>query len=244
MPLDTLSVYRGENGAGKSSVEQAFQMLLSGRSESTDDKGSGSRDLIRRGSDKCAITVEITDKALLGDRTAKMRCSITEKSGRTVIIKDPADESWTGADFLSTLAMKREILDCLCNGRYFIDMDDARQKKLLAGIILPTSVTWDDWVEGAVNDCSLTVDWSFKAFDVIRMAYDAAYEERKQINRRIKDWKEPEPVPVQEMDAQAIRARLAERQAERTKLAISRNEAIGKVCQRFSTTALRFIGAG
>jgi DNA repair exonuclease SbcCD ATPase subunit len=228
MPLDTLSVYRGENGAGKSSVEQAFQMLLSGRSESTDDKGSGSRDLIRRGSDKCAITVEITDKALLGDRTAKMRCSITEKSGRTVIIKDPADESWTGADFLSTLAMKREILDCLCNGRYFIDMDDARQKKLLAGIILPTSVTWDDWVEGAVNDCSLTVDWSFKAFDVIRMAYDAAYEERKQINRRIKDWKEPEPVPVQEMDAQAIRARLAERQAERTKLAISRNEAIGK----------------
>src|ERR1017187_7404737 len=108
LALDTISVVRGDNGAGKSSIEQAVEMLLTGRSSSTDDKGSGSRDLIRRGLDKCAITAEIED----GARTIKMRCSITEKSGRTVILKDPADESWTGSDYVTMLAMKREVLDC------------------------------------------------------------------------------------------------------------------------------------
>ena len=102
MPLDTLSVFRGENGAGKSSIEAALEILLTGRSEQTDDKGSGLRDLIRRGTEKSAITAEIED----GGRLVKMRCSVTEKSGRTVIIKDPADESWTGSDYLAGLALE------------------------------------------------------------------------------------------------------------------------------------------
>ena len=220
MPLDTLSCFRGQNGAGKSSIEQAVEMLLTGRSASTDDKGTGSRDLIRRGSEKSAITAEIED----GGRLVKMRCSVTEKSGRTVIIKDPADESWTGSDYLAGLALKREILDCLINGRYFIDMDDARQKKLLAGIILPTSVVWDDWVESSCHQCGLQMDWSLKAFDVIALGYSQAYEERKVINRKLKDWREPDPVPVQELDPQAIRTRLAERQDQRTNLALERQK--------------------
>jgi len=222
MPLDTLSCFRGENGAGKSSVEQAIEMLLTGRSASTDDKGTGSRDLIRRGTEKSAITAEIED----GGRLIKMRCSVTEKSGRTVTIKDPADESWTVSDYLAGLAMKREVLDCLCNGRYALDMDDARLKKFLAGIILPTSVVWDDWVEGAVNQCGLQVDWSLKAFDVIVLAYDQAYNERKAINRTLKDWREPDPVAVQEMDPQSIRSRLNERQDQRTKLALQRQKVL------------------
>jgi DNA repair exonuclease SbcCD ATPase subunit len=241
MPLDTLSVYRGENGAGKTSIEQALEMLLTGRSESTDDKGSGSRELIRQGADKCAITAEILDSGKL----IKMRCSITEKSGRTVIIKDPNDESWSGSDYLAALAMKREILDCLINGRYLIDMDDARKKKLLSGIILPTSVVWDDWVEAACNQCSLQMDWSLKAFDVIALGYSQAYDERKVINRKIKDWREPEPVPVQELDVPAIRARLNERQDQRTKLALDRqklldgwqraNDARGRLAGKLTT---------
>jgi DNA repair exonuclease SbcCD ATPase subunit len=228
MPLDTLTCARGENGSGKSSIEQALEMLLTGRSDSTDDKGTGLRDLIRRGADKAYITAEITDTALLGTRTARMRCSVTEKSGRTIAIKDPADASWTGSEFLSMLALKREILDCLTNSRYFIGMDDPRQKKLLAGIILPATVDWDAWVQPAMTECELRVDWSLKAFDLIGMAYQAAYEERKAINRKLKDWREPEAVPVSEMDAQAIRARLKERQDERTKAAVERQKLLDK----------------
>ncbi len=228
LALDAISSVRGENGSGKTSIEQALEMLYTGRSDSTDDKGSGLRDLIRRSEDKCAITAEITDATLLGGRTAKMRCSITEKSGRTIIIKDPADESWTGSEFLSMLALKREVLDCLINSRYFIGMDDARQKKLLYGIILPATVDWDAWVQPAMNECELRVDWSLKAFDLMGLAYQAAYDERKAINRKLKDWREPDPVAVSEMDAQAIRARLKERQDQRTQLALDRQKLVDK----------------
>jgi exonuclease SbcC len=228
LALDAISSVRGENGSGKTSIEQALEMLYTGRSDSTDDKGSGLRDLIRRGEDKCAITAEITDATLLGGRTAKMRCSITEKSGRTIIIKDPADESWTGSEFLSMLALKREVLDCLINSRYFIGMDDARQKKLLAGIILPATVDWDAWVWPAMAECEVPVDRSLKAFDLMGLAYQAAYDERKAINRKLKDWREPDPVAVSEMDAQAIRARLKERQDQRTQLALERQKLVDK----------------
>jgi prefoldin subunit 5 len=228
LALDTITSIRGENGGGKTSVEAALEMLFCGRSSQTDDKGSGSRDLIRQGCDKSAITVEIQDAALLGARTAKMRCSITEKSGRTISIKDPSDESWTGSDFLSALASKREILDCLINGRFFFDMKPAEQKALLAAIILPTTVQWDIWTGAAVNECGLRVDWSLKAFDVIQMGYDAAFEARKLVNKAIKEWREPEPVAAQEMDTQTIRARLSERQAERTNLAVERGRATDK----------------
>ena len=228
LEFEKLVSIRGENGAGKSSVEQALEMLFTGRSASTQDNGSGSRDLIRRDQDKCAITAEIQDTTLLGTRTAKMRCSVTEKSGRTIIIKDPDDPAWTGSEFLASLAMKREILDCLINGRYFVEMDDARQKKLLAGIILPATAKWEDWVEKAMLECELRVDWSMKAFDVIALAYEAAYNERKLVTRLLKEWREPEAVAVQEIDAQAIRTRLAERQKQRTELAIGRNTELGK----------------
>ena len=225
LAMDKLTVIRADNGAGKTSVEQALEMLFAGRSSSTDDKGSGSRDLIRKGEDKAHITVDIEDAG----RSIRMRCSITEKSGRTVILKDPADESWTGSDYVTMLAMKREVLDCLINGRYFIDMDDARQKKLLAGIVLPVSVVWDDWVESAVNQCALRVDWSLKAFDIIALAYDLAYKERTIINRLIKEWIEPESVaPPGEVDATAIRNRLQTRQNERTDLAVKKQKVTDK----------------
>ncbi len=223
--LEALTIFRGENGSGKSSVEQALQMLFTARSESTADNGNGSRDLIRRGEDKASITAEILerDDAV---HPIKMRCSITEKSGRAVQIKKESDPAWTGTDYLAYLALNRDVLDCLINGRRFIGLKDDAQKSLLAAVILPTRVVFDDWVEKAVNDCGLVLDWSKKAFDLIEEGYKNAYSERTAINRLIKEWREPDPVPVQEQDAQAIRARLADRQAVRTALAVERQKQI------------------
>jgi exonuclease SbcC len=225
LELDKLVSVRGANGGGKSSVEQAIQYLLTGRCEGTNDKGAGSRDLIRRGADKSAITAEI----LNGSADAiKMRASLTEKSGRTVQVKKEADPSWTGSDWLGMLALQRETLDCLSNSRYFVGMDDARQKALLAAIILPAQVKFDPWVESAVNQCGLAVDWSMKAWDLIALAYDKAYKERTLINRIIKEWKEPEPVTAQTMDLKEIQARIGQRQNERTQLAVDRQRILDK----------------
>jgi tetratricopeptide (TPR) repeat protein len=234
LALDKLVCIRGENGSGKTSIEQALEMLFTGRSESTNDKGAGSRDLIRRGSDKAYITAEI----LNGSADAiRMRCSLTEKSGRTVQVKKEADPSWTGSDWLGSLAMQREIYDCLINSRYFVGMDDARQKTLLASIILPVSVKFEPWVESAINQCGLSVDWSIKAFDLIALAYDKAYKERTMINRIIKEWKEPEQVPTQGgPDLNDIRARLGERQNERTRLAVERQRILDRFEQSKSSS--------
>jgi hypothetical protein len=214
---------RGENGSGKTSVESGFEMLLTGRNVQTDDKGAGSRDLIRRGAEKAVITAILKD----GERHIHMRCSITEKSGRTVAIKDPSDETWTGGDYLTSLAAKREILDCLINGRYFLDMDDARRKKLLAGILLPEVCEFEEWVRPALVECGIQTNSALRAFDQITLTHDNAYDVRKLINRLIKDWKEPEPVPPT-VDLAVIRARLAERQTSRTDLAVKKGKIVGK----------------
>lgn len=216
---------RGENGSGKTSVEAAIEYILTGRSVQTDDKGSGARELIRRGADKAVLTVDFVDS---DKRALRMRCSVTEKSGRTIAIKDPADESWTGGDYLNNFAARREVLDCLLNSHYFLDMDDARQKKLLAGILLPAIVDLEEWVRPALAECGLTIDWSLRAFDLITAAHDKAYNERKVINMLIKEWKEPEAPPAAPVDLRVIRDRLKERQDARTTLAIKKGKIVGK----------------
>lgn len=227
--LDKLSVLRADNGAGKTSIEQALQMLFTGRSESTQDNGNGSRELIRKGGDikGAYITAEVFDKFGGGD-AVKMRATLTEKSGRTVQVKKESDPSWTGSDWLAGIALKREIYDCLINSRYFTGMDGARQKNLLAGIILPTTATFENWVESAVNECGLGLNWSLKAFDLIAEGYKNAYSERTAVNRLIKEWREPEPVPVQELDAATIRTKLSERQNERTQAALDKQKITDK----------------
>src|SRR5208337_2255930 len=191
LALDKLVVIRGENGSGKPSVEQALEMLFTGRSESTADNGNGSRDLIRRGEERAYITAEILDGPA---GSIKMRSTITEKSGRSVQVKRESDPSWTGSDYLSGLTLNRDVLDCLINGRRFINLKTDDQKALLAGIILPSRVQFDDWVEGAVNECGLGLNWSLKAFDLIAEGYKNAYSERTAINRLIKEWREPDPI--------------------------------------------------
>jgi len=228
LDLEALTALRGENGSGKTSVQSGLEILFTGRAVQTDDKGSGAKDLIRRGADKAAITIELRDKELLGDRTAKMRCSVTEKSGRTVQVKDPNDPAWTGPDFTNAIAAKREILDCLINGRYFTEMEDARQQKLLAAIVLPQTIEFEPWVQKAMADCELRVDWSMKASDLIRVAYDKAFDERKIINRLVKEWKEPQEPAANHDNAEEIRARLAQRQQQKTELAQQRGQILAQ----------------
>lgn len=212
--LEALTAFRGENGAGKSSIESGLNFTFTGRCVATDDKGSGGKDLIRRGNDKAAITLDLThDK-----RPIRMRCSITEKSGRTVQIKDPSDASWTGSEFTNMLAANREVLDCLINGRYFTEMELARQQKLLAAIILPQSYEFEKWAVKAMADCHIGIDWLLKPVEVINQAYAKAFDERKLVNRLIKEWKEPPEISGELPDVDAIHARLADRQSQRNEL--------------------------
>ena len=224
LDLDALTALRGENGSGKTSVQSGLEILFTGRAVQTDDKGSGAKDLIRRGADKAAITIDLTDQG----RAFRMRCSVTEKSGRTLNIKDPNDPSWTGSEYLTTLATRREVLDCLINGRYFTEMEDARQQRLLAAIVLPQAIEWEEWVKPALHECEIALDWSMKAFDLIALAYEKSFKERTMINRLVKEWKEPQEPAANHDNAEEIRARLAQRQQQKTELAQQRGQILAQ----------------
>ena len=214
LDLDGISGIRGENGSGKTSVQSGLEFAFTGRAVQTDDRGGGAKDLIRRGTDKSAVTIDFTDEG----RPIRLRCSLTEKSGRTVQLKDPSDPSWTGSEYLLRLAAKREILDCLLNGRYFAEMSDAGQKTLLAAMVLPEKYEFEEWTKGHLKDCGLTVDPALRAIDYILAAYDKSFKERTAISRMVKEHPEPTAPEANAGDPDAIRVKLSERQTQRTDL--------------------------
>ncbi len=219
--LERVTAIRGENGSGKTSVQAALEYAFAARSVHTDDKGSGAKEVIRRGAPKpAAVTIDLTDEK----RPIRMRCSLSEASGRAIQIKDPSDASWTGSEYLSMLAAKREVLDCLINGAYFMKMEPARQMNFLSAMLLPATIDIEGWAKEALHQCGITVDWSLRAFDLIKSAHTKAFDERTIVNRLLKGT--PEPVPPQEggEPVAAIKERLATRQAQRDTAAGQRSE--------------------
>lgn len=218
LSLSRLSVLRGLNGSGKSSVEQAIEMLLCGKSDSTDERGAGSRDLIRKGSSKAVIEADIED----GGEMRHLRCSITEKSGRSVTATKGNEPC---SDYLGYLGLNSAVLSALINGRRFVDMAPAKQKELLAAIILPSRYDWPEWVKDAVSKTKLGLDWSKEPFAFIDEGYKNSYSERTVVNRQLKEWRAPEVPPAPSLPIEEIRARLKERQDMRTSIALEKQKA-------------------
>jgi len=225
--LEPLTVFRGQNGAGKSTIVSALQALAAGTADCTDDRGAGIRELIRSGAEKASVAAEIEESG----ETRKVRIGITEKSGRMPSCSKDSDPGYTGRDYLASLALRADVLEILINSKSFFGKGDAkaetRQKELLASIILPAMVEFDKRALDAVESLGLAVRRDLKPFDFIATAYDAAYKERTAVNRAIKDWKEPAkpseaPAPVED-----IRKKLGDRQEGRTQAAVKRQGVLG-----------------
>lgn len=223
MPMSPLTVWRGQNGSGKSTIVAALQALFVGTADCTDDRGAGLRELIRAGCDKAIIAADVED-----GEVRKLRASITEKSGRTPSCSKDSDAGYTGRDYLNALALKKDVLACLINSKTFFAKKEADQKELLASIILPATVEFEAWVWQAVAECQLQVRRDLKPFDLIAECYDAAYKERTAVNRAIKDWTAPEKPEPAQMAVADIRTRLQERQNQRTETAMRRNTILGQ----------------
>lgn len=228
--LDHLTCFRGENGGGKSTIISALQALACGTADATDARGSGIQNLLRKGQDKGCVLAEIED----GGKVRKVRCGITEKSGRSMACKMDSDAGYTGTDYLAYLAMKRDVLTILINPKSFFGNGDAKaeasQKELLASIILPATVELEPWVWAALTETNIggQIRRDLKPFDLISSAYDVCYKERTAVNRAIKEWIEPEKPTEAGMPVADIRVKLKARQDQRTELAIKKNSLLGK----------------
>jgi DNA repair exonuclease SbcCD ATPase subunit len=228
LELAPLTVFRGFNGSGKSTIVNCFNALVTGRTSFTNEKGQFLESLIRAGEDKCVITAEVGDAG----ETRILRTSITEKSGRTPTCKKADDAGYTGTDYLAMLAMKRDVLRVLIDGSWFFNplRSEADQKELLASIILPATVEFDKWVWDAMTECGIgaNIIRTQKPFELIQECYDAAFNERKAVNRYIKDWREPEkPANLAPNAPDDIRARLKDRQDKRTECAVRKQKLVG-----------------
>lgn len=205
--LDRLTCVRGCNHSGKTSIAQAIEFALTGRTDATAANGAGAASLIRQGAEKAVVYIK-----LQANKEVDLRCSLTAASGRDVKIRDEQDAAWDGSGVKKWLESQRLVLSCLLNSRYFIGLKPAEQKALLSSIILPETYSWPAGITEQAQSVHLTINWDQHPFDVIEGAYKLAYDKRRDVNRDLKNLQIPDAIPMPEgaADADSARQRLAE----------------------------------
>lgn len=182
LEFNRLTVIRGKNCAGKSSLEQAIELTLAGHAEGTTADGKGSVGLIRLGEKKALVDVHIAD----GDNERLIQMALNG-TARDVLVTNPKDPQWVGGEKMREwLKLNRETISCLCNNRFFVDLDEDKQKDILAAIILPKSYEWPEWVKPAAAEFKLAIDWTGSPFEIIQKGYDLAFKARTDVNREVK----------------------------------------------------------
>lgn len=188
LDLDRLTVIRGTNAAGKSSLEQAIEITLASRADGTTSDGKGSVNLIRAGSAKSLITLA----AQQDGEERILRCALNDTK-RTVVVGKPGDPQYAGGEeWMEWLGLHKEVLSCLINNRHFVNLKPDEQKDVLASIILPKTYEWPSWVMPICHDLGLKINWAKTPFEIIDTAYDLAFKARTDVNRDFKNFKLPE----------------------------------------------------
>lgn len=162
LELSRLTLIRGANHVGKSSIPYALEYLLAGRCPGTASDGKGAVKLLREGAKKARIRVSAPD--YVGE------VSIDSKGARNG--DDPSKA--------------RDILSCLTNTSHLYKMTPAEQKNLLSKLVLPENHIWPEWIGKALKATGLDDDLSGDLVTVIDATYKAAFEERTVVNRTLK----------------------------------------------------------
>ena len=205
-----VTVIRGQNAQGKSTIEQAIQYALAARAEGTTAAGAGADEtLIRNGSEIARVFLDL----LVDGKVDKLRVTLSRKSGRALVAKDPEGVETTHT-LNPWLRGHAEVLSCLTNSRHFVDLDPAKQKDILSAIVLPATYDgWDPEIIAAARKVAIPVDgWNTAhPFQVIGTAYDDAFEMRKNVNRDLKNFVAPSGDISDAGDVAEIKAKLKER---------------------------------
>jgi hypothetical protein len=126
-----LTVIRGANHSGKSSIAHAIQIALAGRSDGTDLKGAGASDKVRMGASKGEVGLTLQG----AKDTVELTVAYSAKTGRR-------SQDATNAQFLGWMEQQQERLRCVLDTEYFTSQKD-RQKNILASLVLPTKCEYD-----------------------------------------------------------------------------------------------------
>jgi len=215
-------VVRGKNFAGKSSIGQALSMCLTPSTTGLDAQGRGFTSKIKRGASKAVITADIQTKRYLVRRVVTLNAGSAGRIQQSACVNDP---DWSPIPFDRKLETSKAALTVALNTDAFLRMDEKDQKNLLAGLALPDHYDFDKDIVAEVDEVlgEGAVNFDGEPFYAIQQAYKFLFQERQVINRQVRDFMIPDPIPMpagansQELQDQltALRVSRREKQQER-----------------------------
>lgn len=225
--LPPVTIIRGANHSGKSTLVQGIEIGMAGRSEATDERGAGASSLIRTGESQADIEIGISDPE---NGARFIDCMLSMDQGRRLRVRNPADLTSTGEEFAYWLKTQSDTFSCLIDTRHFINKSPAEQKDILASIVLPAEHAWPDHRKAQAAEVGLSVNWQMPPVQVIAAGYKSAYETRTGVNRAVKQFQMPSGSIAEAGDETEIRSKLDIRKNElkdlRTKASAEDSEVV------------------
>lgn len=206
-----LSIIRGHNHSGKSSIARAIQLALSHRTDDVADNGAGANDDIRNGASKAEINVDMAGKSgAVGIRTTYG----PNKTGR--------DQSFTGpAPSVEALQKKLESdrarFRCCLDSHYFLGTDEKTRRAVLASLVIPPRYDFDAAIVEIATKRLGTFAWDKSPVALIDQVYGAAYDARKAAKAALGAIYVPAVPQRPEHAAEAVQIKLIELRARAAK---------------------------
>lgn len=223
--LEPLTIVRGLNHQGKSSIAQAIETALTGRNDTTDAQGRGANDNIRAGAKKAAIDLTLRTKQ--GDVAFGVTYG-PNRTGRQRTSENPDS-------FIKWLEGNQDRLSCSVNSEYFVSQKAEDQKSILASLVLPNTYDFpaDKRALAERYFGKDACDWKSNPLRIIDSLYDKAFEARKVSNAELKAIRIPElPAVRPSQSAASLRETLTELRRQAAVLAAAHSgggEEIGRL---------------
>lgn len=222
-------IVRGANASGKTSIAQALSLNLANTTTALAADGRGFASKIHAGEKAATIIAEIEGQHIL-ENTVTLSVG---SAGRTQTVKclDAPSETKFVKGFENFMLRYRDALKIALNTDAFTRMDEKEQKSLLAKLVLPMRYDFPKEKTDAVVDLlgPDEVNFDGEPFSVIETAYKKLYKEREAINRQVRDFVIPEPLPAPNgMDTASLQKELANVRERRAKLQKDRDAALAK----------------
>src|SRR6185437_15166212 len=209
MGFEPLTVIRGMNGSGKSSIAQAIEFTLTGRCETTDEAGRGAEYLIRQGAREFSIQLDLEGFSVCATKNA---AGVTRKvlvDGKTLTGKDAVAE-------ISKRLASPDVLSAMLRSGKFLELPANDQKELLASVLLPANATLPDSLTSLLAEASISDAPGLQLDARLKAIHESAYKERTVENRMLRDAKalEEPTLPAGIPSREAVESKLKELQAE------------------------------
>lgn len=225
-------VVRGANRNGKTSLAEGLSLALTPTTWGLSAKGDGYIRKIKRGESKATLEAELQTASKTIKRTVTLNVN---SAGRTQESEDINDPEWVAVKFEKLLSDKKTAFDIAINTRAFQSMvysrDEDAQKNLLAQLVLPARYDFDKEIIADVEKFlgEGIVNFSGEPFAAINVAYKKLFDERKDVNKKVKDFVIPAALPrPQGVDSESLKAQLETLREARQRQSVERDAASKK----------------